>query len=505
MPKPNLFNAVKMTRPGKNTFDLSHDVKLTTDMGWITPTMCLETVPGDKFNIGCDMLLRFAPMLAPMMHRVDVTMHYFFVPSRLLWSNWDKFITNTLVGGSLPAFPYITLNAANYAASKLYDYMGCPDPGASVYPVNALPFAAYQMVYNEFYRDQNLINEVAFALSDGNNSANTDLIEMRRRAWEHDYFTAALPFAQKGSAVDIPIGNIELDTSSSNAWIVRQSGGALEPSANLGSAPVSATLENLTTNNDVVLDPNGTLITDPVTINDLRRATKLQEWLEKAARGGSRLVESILVHFGVKSSDARLQRPEYITGVKSPVIVSEVLQTGETNTTPQGTMAGHGVSVAQGKYGGYFCEEHGFIIGLMSVMPKTAYQQGLPRMFRKIEDPFQYYWPSFAHIGEQEVLNSEVYAPTPDPNGTFGYVPRYAEYKFMQSRVAGDFKTSALDFWHLGRIFSSAPALNQTFVECTPDDRIFAVTLPGQDNLYCHTLHKIRALRPMPIFGTPTF
>lgn len=199
--------------------------------------------------------------------------------------------------------------------------------------------------------------------------------------------------------------------------------------------------------------------------------------VRKNARGGTRYIESILSHFGVKSSDSRLQRPEYITGVKTPVVISEVLNTsGTVDQLPQGNMAGHGIAVSSGRSGSYYCEEHGYIIGIMSVMPKTAYQQGIPRTFLKF-DPLDYFWPSFANIGEQEVANRELFAFTNTGSNTFGYVPRYAEYKFMPSRVAGDFATS-LDYWHLGRIFNTQPSLNGTFIECTPEatDRIFAVT-----------------------------
>ena len=239
------------------------------------------------------------------------------------------------------------------------------------------------------------------------------------------------------------------------------------------------------------------------TINDLRRAFRLQEWLERAARGGTRYVELIKSFFGVNSPDKRLQRPEYITGIKTPVVISEVLQTSETATSPQGNMAGHGVSVVAGGDSDYYCEEHGVIMGIMSVMPKTAYQQGIHRTFLKF-DPLDYYWEQFANIGEQEVFNKELYAFTANGNNTFGYIPRYSEYKFENNRVAGEFRNS-LDFWHEGRIFATEPALNEEFISCNPANRIFAVTDPEVDNLYCHILNKVEAIRPMPVYGTPTF
>lgn len=510
MANKNLFNSVEATKPKKNVFDLTHDVKLSGKMGQLTPTCVIECVPGDMFNIGCDSLIRFAPLLAPVMHRMDVSMHYFFVPNRITWENWEKFIVDANSNHVIPYFTYGSQFSDAY--KKFLDYMGIPPNNSNPnLPRNlqALPLAAYQCVYNEYYRDQNLVPEVGYQLVDGDNTGNTELYQLRKRAWEHDYFTSSLPFAQKGAAVDIPIGQIENDVpvrvsnSLVGSTIWSTLGGGFGPNTFISEDNGSSTVPpaNLFVDGDE-FDISAT------TINDLRRAFRLQEWLEKNARGGTRYIENILMHFGVKSSDKRLQRPEYITGVKSPVVISEVLNTtGTTGELPQGNMAGHGVAVTTGKYGSYFCEEHGYIIGIMSVMPKGAYQQGIPKTFLK-NDPLDFFWPSFAHIGEQPVVNSEIYAFTNSDALTFGYVPRYAEYKFMPNRVAGDFRTT-LDYWHLGRIFNNLPALNQTFIECNPDDvdRIFAVLdePEGTDNLYCQILHKIRAVRPMPKFGTPMF
>ena len=511
--KPNLFNSVQMFKPKKNVFDLSHDFKFSGDMGNLIPILVNECVPGDNYKISCEAMVRFAPMIAPIMHRVDVSMHYFFVPNRIIWKGWQDFMVTSTQG--VPPYPYISFDGdreSQYA--KFLNYMGIPlrKPGTGggvSTDINALPFAAYQCVYNEYYRDQNLISSVAYQLEDGDNNANIyDLATMRKRAWEHDYFTASLPFAQKGQAVDIPIGAIEGEAPVRfNDGIVLANRNFLQnfdatysafqgieiarqtPQAASGVGPMFAATDGLEVK--------------PGTINDLRRAMRLQEWLEKNARGGTRYVENILMHFGVKSSDARLQRPEYITGIKSPVVISEVLNTtGENAGLPQGNMAGHGIGVTSGNYGKYYCEEHGYIIGIMSVMPKTAYQQGIPRTYLK-KDNLDYFWPSFANIGEQEVQNQELYAYTNTAEDTFGYVPRYAEYKYQPSRVAGEF-TDSLDYWHLGRIFDTQPALNEDFVQCDPavTKRIFAVE-EGADSLYCHVYNKITAVRPMPKFGTP--
>jgi hypothetical protein len=506
--KQNLFNSIQLFKPKKNVFDLSHDVKLSGDMGNLIPILVNECVPGDNYTISCEAMVRFAPMLAPIMHRVDVSMHYFFVPNRIVWDNWEKFVVDN--SDTAPVYPYVDWSVGHTSLyGKFADYMGLPPVpiGGTTTQINALAFAAYQCVYNEYYRDQNLIPSVNFKLNDGDNSSNiSSLMTLRKRAWEHDYFTASLPFAQKGGAVDIPIGQIESDVPvkwDQTAGPMEYVSGAVTPYAVRYDGFTGKGVPQNYSSSSTLYAETSNIDIQPGTINDLRRAMRLQEWLEKNARGGTRYVENILTHFGVKSSDARLQRPEYITGIKTPIVISEVLNTtGESTGLPQGNMAGHGIGVASGKYGKYFCEEHGYIIGIMSVMPKTAYQQGIPRTYLK-KDTLDYFWPSFANIGEQEVQKQELYAYTSNAQETFGYVPRYAEYKYLPSRVAGEFRTS-LDYWHLGRKFATEPSLNQTFVECDPaaTKRIFAVE-EGADSLYCHVYNKIRAIRPMPKFGTP--
>lgn len=502
----NIFNSIAIQRPKYSAFDLTHDHKFSCNMGQLVPIMCEEVVPGDFHTLGGSCMIRFAPMLAPPMHRFDATMHYFFVPYRILWENWERFITNDPDG--LPAFPYISIGEFTY--TKLADHLGIPTPiGSESESVNAMFFAAYQKIYNEYYRDQNLIPEVADTLVDGING-NAELRELRYRAWEHDYFTSALPFAQKGAAVDLPLGDVSLknvaDWPSATPHMVKQDGTFINGELVMHGAAGDPYLMNLAGGPGyLAYDPQGTLQVAATTINDLRRAEMLQEWLELNARAGTRYTEFLQAHFNVKPEDARLQRPEYITGVKTPVVISEVLNTTGTEDAPQGGMAGHGIAVSSGNLGKYAVKEHGCIMGIMSVMPKTAYQQGLNRMWLKTQDPFQYYFKQFENIGEQEVLNKEVYAfQGSTGNDTFGYNPRYSEYKFASNCVSGQMRNN-LNFWHAGRIFSSAPALNAQFVTSDPTMRIFAVEIPEVDHLVCQVLNKWTAIRPMDKYSTPHF
>lgn len=514
----NIFNSVLYPKVDTNRFTLDHDVKLSFKMGQLVPTCVMDVMPGDKFEISVENMLRFAPLVSPVMHNVKVTTHFWFIPNRILWSEWEQFITGA-TPDDIPSHPYI--NVEECTVGSLCDYLGFPavDMGAGpARKCNPLSIAAYLKVYNEWYRDQNLQSPIQDTCTEGDNSFNfgswlTD--GPLNRAWMHDYFTSALPFAQKGDAVQIPLTQnqtVPVDwNNATNADLVRDPAtGVVKALDNAFTTSVGGGL--LTDGTAASIDNTEHLSVDvqseATDINTLRRAFRLQEWLEKNARGGTRYVESLLAHFGVKSDDARLQRPEYIGGAKQNMVISEVLATAQSSNDGSnaeinvGQMAGHGISVGGGNRFRYRAKEHGWIIGIINVQPVTAYQQGIPRMHAR-QDRLDYPWPTFANIGEQEVLQQEIYAPSATPLATFGYVPRYAEMKYMPSRVCGDMRTS-LAFWHMGRIFTSEPQLNAEFIEADPTTRIFAVTAENQDHIYGHIFNNVKVVRKLPKYGVPT-
>lgn len=524
-----IFKQVPGKKLGRNVFDLSHERKFSCNMGDLVPIMCQEVVPGDSFRVNSEIMMRLAPMQAPIMHRVDVTTHFFYVPTRLVWEQkeFEKWITGGQPGDVTPEYPRFRFNSDNYDepnlnSGSLADYLGLPlipIVNSGTIDVSQLPFRAYQLIYNEFYRDQDLIPEVPISKESGiveNLGGDVaQLFFMRKRAWEKDYFTSARPWAQKGDEVTLPFaGEAPVKTKTSgSAPRLFSPGSNLQPGiTDVKGININATNQAFwdeTMNQSMYIDPNGSLTVDmssvtATTINELRRAFQLQKWLERNARSGSRYTEMLQAHFGVRSSDARINRPEYLGGGRQAISVSEVLQTSQTSeSSPQGEMSGHGISVGKSNRFNRFFEEHGFVIGLMSVLPRTAYQQGIPRQFQKF-DRFEHYWPEFAHIGEQEIKLSELYLQGSETanKSTFGYAPRYSEYKYIPSTVHGDFKGN-LNHWHMGRIFDDVPALNANFVTSNPTTRIFNVIDENVDKLWCHVYNNVKAARPMPVFGEP--
>jgi len=525
----SIFTQAPMRRVPSNSFDLSHDVKMTCHAGKIIPIYTEDCLPGDVVNMNSTVMARMMPMLAPIMHKMNITVFAHFIPYRLIWSGSEKFFENPIPDPNTPVMPYF--QDVEIDIGSLGDYLGLPTYKAGSGPnthyqytridkINALAFAAYQKVYSDWFRDQNLINggqETRYALTEGMNDFQAFNI-LRDRAWEHDYFTSCLPFAQKGDPVEFPIGdraNIYLDQTNTEAGVIDKAIGAGLPSTgDLSATGSSGTGRWMAdSNGDLVrYNPNNTLYADlsaatATTVEALRWSVRLQEFLEKNARGGTRYIELMKAHFGVVSSDARLQRSEFIGSTTTPMVISEVLQQSATQdgTTPQGEMAGHGLAVGHSKKFYYRTEEHGIFMVTLNIRPKTAYSQGIPKMFSRFT-PLDFPWPDFAQLGEQEVLNREVYYNDGDGanDEVFGFQSRYADKKYCNDRIAGEMRTS-LDFWHMGRIFTSRPTLSGSFISSNPTSRIFAVTDTDYGHHYIlHISHNIRIRRKLPKFGIPS-
>jgi len=479
----------------RNKFSLSNYKLLSCDMGELVPIGLTEVLAGDSIQQSTSALVRAAPLLAPVMHPVHVNIHHWFVPHRLVWEDWESFITGGPDGMDASVFPTITApGSGGFPVGSLADYLGCPTAINSL-EVSALPFRAYALIYNEWYRDQDL--NTALTIDDTSGPDTTTSTTLQVGCWEKDYFTSARPWEQKGPSITVPLGTtapVERTSNAANPLLAKQLGS----NTNAGSAGVEidagGRLQN-TAAVDFTIDPQGSLYTDltgasAVTVNVLREALALQRYEEARARYGSRYTE-YLSYLGVRSSDARLQRPEYLGGGKSTIQFSEVLQTAE-GTAPVGEMRGHGISAGKTNRYRRFFEEHGYVITLCVVRPKTIYGNGLSRTWnrRSKEDFWQ---KELQHIGQQEVLNKEVYGGHTTPNGVFGYQDRYDEYRRSESSIAGEFRTTTLNFWHMARIFASDPALNADFVNCVPTERTFAV--PSEDVLYIMAKHRIAARR----------
>lgn len=482
MAQSAVFQTVQTARPRRSVFDLSHEKKMTADMGKLYPVLCEECVPGDKFSIGNRAVVRLMPLVAPMLHEVNIFVHYFFVPYRLMWDGFEDFITGGPDGDDVQVPPKWTISTAE-ASGSLWDYIGFP----LVVPTGAMPSdfprIAYNTIWNEYYRNQNLQDEVA--LTNGT---------ILNRCWEKDYFTAALPWQQRGQSPALPYGG-----NTQAMWPAFVTG-SNQMSSGTGNVPGNQWTKDTLENNTIDL---GSTLFD---IADLRLAFQIQRFLERNARSGARYVEFLKSHFQVSYNDSRLQRPEYIGGTRAPIAVSEVLQTSATGTyadTPQGNLAGHGIGVSNGFAGNYFVEEFGLIMGIMSVMPRTAYQDGIPRSWLR-ETRYDYYFPEFANLSEQAVINAEICAKDDAVHNVaiWGYQGRYDELRIRSSvTVAG--MRSLFDYWHMGRKFDPAtpPVLDASFVECVPDKRVFAVQ--DEDTLVINFGNVVRAVRPLPNIAEP--
>lgn len=487
----------------RSKFSLSHTKLLSCNQGQLIPIGLTEVLPGDTIQHNTNALLRCSPLLAPVMHPINVRIHHWFVPHRLVWDDWEDFITGGEDGMDDSVFPTMTFTDSfpapagkkNSVIGSLPDYLGIPtlrDGTGEDFTVSALPFRGYNLIFNEWYRDQDLTNEVAISTASGDDT--TTAVGLLRAAWEKDYFTTARPWTQKGPEVTIPLGDVlRKNNSGPVEWKIQ--GGTTNPVAGTPNLTNADGHIRDSSNNPLALDPNNTLEVDSGTINELRTAFAIQRYEEARARYGSRYTE-YLRYLGVKSSDARLQRPEYLGGGKQTIQFSEVLQTSNTDDESAedavGAMKGHGIAAMRSNRYRRFFEEHGYVFTFLSVLPKTIYTQGLHRTWnrRTKEDFFQ---KELQHIGQQEIFNKEVYVYD-DPEDVFGYQDRYAEYRQGFSGVSGEFR-STLDYWHAARIFNSKPALNSSFVASPPTDRIFAAATTISDSLYVMVKHSMQARR----------
>lgn len=530
----SLFTQVISKIPKLHSFDLSFENLLTMEFGDLVPVACYEILPRDKVRMRTEALVKTTPMLAPIYSRIDMYLHYFYVPNRLLQSDWEEFITTGKDGLSTDVPPvHIQLQDIIYNSSSdhskiengsLADYLNLPpitndEAIASQImqmPINALPFLAYNKIYIDWFQDE-LLDNLEFypqkgRITDGGTIQ--FLLSLQKRSWKKDYFTSARPTAQLGVPIQIP-GTGEVVSNGTFKFFYTSA-----ITSSNGYASGNLTQEQVEGGylNEVVLGQASRpveygegleLDSIGIDVNDLRRALRLQQWQEKNMRGGNRYIENIYHHFGQKSSDARLQRSQFLGARKVPVVINEVTQTSSFPSQPTalGQLAGKGTSVGSTQYITFNAEEHGLIIVLASIMPKPSYFQGLSRMWTR-NDYLDYAWPLFGNLGEQEVFNREIYLASSHPDGTFGYQSRYAEYKFQTNQIHSAFRSS-MDYWHNARKFSSAPVLNSDFVhlkdaESVEMNRIFASVQNGYGHFLCDIYHDIKVLRALPRYGIPS-
>ncbi len=504
----------------RSSFDLSHGLKTTFDSGFLIPILSLEILPGDTINLRASLFGRMATPIKPVLDNLFLESFFFFTPTRQLWPNFLKMMGEQVSpGDSIDYSVPICAGADPIESGSLFDYLGVP---LSAKPdsinISALPLRNYYKVYNFWFRDENLIDSINEVTGDGPDTYGNALPQRRRK--RRDYITAGLPFPQKGPDVTVSLGD--------RAQVMAQTIGGTDPAVgaeigvelgttgifhaldtDLAIADISATTAALAPLYANLSDATG------ISINDLRESIQIQKLLERDARGGTRYPEILRAHFQVSDPGLLVhQRPLFLGGGSSQVNINPVQQTTQTSNdaapnfenSPQGNLAAYGT--VSGSNHGFTASftEHGYILGLVNVRADLTYQQGLERYWSR-QTRFDFYWPALSHLGEQAVLNKEVFVSDDIAidDDTFAYMPRYDEYRFKQSQITGRFRsdyTASLDVWHLAQDFATLPALNKAFIEDTPPvDRVLAV--PTEPEFLLDVYFKIKAARPLPLYGTP--